>query len=1101
MTAQKETTKFTTNMFLAALNAVLFVLMFYLYVVSERNIDDANHLRFETRQLSNELRDSSESLTNAARSFVITSERKYWHHYQALLDARDGKRAQQSPPHDADWELAQLDNPPQEAFAKRIDEMVALWRQHNLELDGLLLLQQAKQASDKLVQTEMTAMRLVANADLVTSELRLQASAMLHDGAYVNAKRDIMRPIGEFNRLLEARTEAMVDQAMNAATVCRALFAALGAFFLILLLRSYRNLHAILGDKPESLFAHIVALGKGEFSKNWTVAKGLENSIAGWLAHTREKLATVDIERQEALERAKHAMHLYAALNHANQTILRSSSKEQMLAEICRGAVVYGGMKMAWIGMVDPATKRVRPVATFGEHIDYVARLEISIDPVQPSAYGPTGTAIRTDRPFWCDDFQHSPETAQWRQPGIRQRWGSSAALPLHFGGAVVGAFNLYSGEVDAFDDDTRDLLIEMASDIDYALDAFEREAERQQVLKMEEFRLFVLERLTEKMPLAAILQQIAERIEALLPGRLCSIMTLDADGERLRIAAAPSLPEFFNRAIDGLQVGAGVGAGGSTAHTSEPTVTGDIANDPKWAGYHDLARRAGVAACWSYPIVTSDKQVLGTFAIYARTPSVPDRNTEQLIETTSHLIALAIDSKRYEDRIQYLAHFDSLTSLPNRVQLKEQAHYLLPRADRSSTSVALLFVDIDRFMNVNDSFGHGVGDALLAQLADRLQHAVRDDDTLARFGGDEFVVMLPDTDAHGATVVAQKLLSVVQQPTRVEQFEMSVTASIGIALYPGDAKDFNELLKQADSAMHRAKIGGGGSFRFFSGEMHALSVRYMKVEAALRASLERRQLFLQYQPQIDLKTGKVTGAEALMRFHHPELGVVRPDEFIKVAEETGLIQSIGEWALREAVQQTRAWLDAGLPLKTIAVNLSAVQFHHDGMAQMIASILDNAGLPPEFLELELTESTAMRDPQAAVALMRELHERGIGLAIDDFGTGYSSLSCLKRFQLSKLKIDKSFVHDIDIDPDDRAIVSAVINVARELGIRTIAEGVETEEQLRFLVGCNCDAVQGFLFSKPLMPDDFEAYCRASIRQPAAVAEPASLALPQSSGR
>ncbi len=1085
MTATRETARFSANMFLAALNAVMFVLVFYLYVVSERKIDDTNNLRFETREFADALRTSSESLTRAARSFVITGDRKYWLHYRAILDARDGKQVTSAQQEDADWDLVRLDEAPPEAFAKRTEQMVMLWRQHQMELEGLHLLQLAKKASDKLVQTEMAAMRLVANADPVTNEIRMQASAMLHDHTYLGAKLEIMRPINAFNELIDARTAATVQQAMNNATICRAMFAALGAFFLILLLRSYRNLHAILGDTPESLFERIVALGKGEFSGSWSVAKGMENSVAGWLSHTREKLAKVDVERRDALDRAQHAMHLYAALNHANQTILRSSSKEQMLAEICRGAVVYGGLKMAWIGLVDPATRRVLPVATFGEHLDYVARLDISTDPIQASAYGPTGTAIRTDRPVWCDDFQHSAETAQWRQPGVRQRWGSSAALPLHHGGEVVGAFNLYSGEVDAFDEDIRDLLVEMASDIDYALDAFEREVERQHVLKLEEFRLFVLERLTEKMPLSTILQQIAERIEVLLPGRLCSIHTLDPDGEHLRVAASPSMPEFYNRSIDGLRIGAGVGSCGNTAHTGEPTVVGNIATDPKWEGYQDLARRAGVAACWSYPIVTSNKQVLGTFAIYTRTPSIPDRNTEQLIETTSHLIALAIDSKRYEDRIQYLAHFDSLTSLPNRAQLQEQAHYLLPRADRANSSVALLFIDIDRFMHVNDSFGHGVGDALLAQLADRLQHAVRDDDTLARFGGDEFVVMLPETDAHGAIVVAQKLLEVIRQPTRIEQFEMSVTASIGITMYPGDAQNFDELLKQADSAMHRAKRDNGGGFRFYSGEMQALSMRYLKVEAALRAGLERRQLFLQYQPQIDLKTGKVTGAEALLRFHHPELGVISPDEFIKVAEETGLIQSIGEWALREAVRQTRAWLDAGLPLKTIAVNLSAVQFHHEGLAQMIADVLESSGLPAEFLELELTESTAMRDPQAAIALMRELHERGIRLAIDDFGTGYSSLSCLKRFQLSKLKIDKSFVHDIDIDPDDRAIVSAVINVARELGIRTIAEGVETEEQLRFLVACGCGAVQGYLFSKPLMADDFEAYCRSSIREPA----------------
>ncbi len=1089
MTAQRESARFTTNMLLAALNAVLFVMVFYLYVVSERKIDDAHSLRFETTLYADELRDASEALTRAARSFVITGDPKYRRHYRDILDARDGKRPMPQYDDQPDWDMVRLDEPPLEAFSKRTEEMVALWKRHQLDLEGLHLLKQAKQASDKLVQTEMEAMRQVAAAEPVTDEIRVRASEMLHDERYMSAKLEIMRPINEFNQLIDQRTQATVQRAMDNATICRAMFATLGAFFLILLLRSHRNLHAILGDSPESLFERIVALGKGEFAPVKPVPRGLEHSVAGWLAHTRDKLARIDAERRDAHDRAQHAMHLYAALNHANQAILRSASKEQMLAEICRGAVVYGGMKMAWIGLVDQGTKRVRPVATFGEHLDYVARLDISVDPVQQSAYGPTGTAIRTNRPVWVDDFQSSPDTAPWRQPSGRHRWGSSAALPLHHGGEVVGAFNLYSAEVDAFDEDIQDLLIEMASDIDYALDAFEREAERQHVLRLEEFRLFVLERLTEKVPLSIILQQIAQRIEALLPGRLCSILTLEPEGERLKVAAAPSLPEFYNQAVDGLGIGAGIGACGNTAHSGQPTIVENIAHDPAWESYRDVCRRAGVAACWSYPIVTSNKQVLGTFAIYARTPSVPDRDAEQLIETTSRLIALAIDSKRYEDRIQYLAHFDSLTSLPNRMQLQEQAHYLLPRADRAGTSVALLFIDIDRFQHVNDSFGHGVGDSLLMQLADRLQHAVRDDDTLARFGGDEFVVMLPDTDAHGATVVSQKLLDMVRQPTRIEQFDMSVTASIGIALYPGDAHSFDELLKQADSAMHRAKRdnGGGGGFRFYSGEMQALSMRYLKVEAALRAGLERRQLFLQYQPQIDLKTGKVTGAEALMRFHHPDLGVVSPDEFIKVAEETGLIQSIGEWALREAVRQTREWLDAGLPLKTIAVNLSAVQFHHEGLAQMIAEVLEQAKLPAECLELELTESTAMRDPQAAIALMRELHDRGIGLAIDDFGTGYSSLSCLKRFQLSKLKIDKSFVRDIDSDPDDRAIVSAVINVARELGIRTIAEGVETEGQLRFLAASGCGAVQGFLFSKPLMAAEFEAYCRSSIREPATI--------------
>jgi diguanylate cyclase (GGDEF)-like protein len=876
MKVQDVTARFRTDLSLSALNTVVLVLVLGLLLSTEKQISDTERLSVQTRQFSDALRLASDAGSNSARSYVLTGDPHYRQLHRELHNAGIGG-----------------------------PQLIPLWQRHQLGPHGQQLLAQINPASARLRQLELDAMQLVASADPATDALRMRASLMLQDEAYVAARAALITPLAEFSKLVEERSRTTLKRATNNRAIFQVTLAVLAALFLLLMLRSYRSLHAILGDSSESLFERIAALGNGEFTAARALPAGMENSVAGWLSRTRENLARLD--------------------------------------------------------------------------------------------------------------------------------------------------------------------------------------ARRRHTLRLEEFRLFVLERLTEKMPLSAILHQIAERIEALLPGRVCSILMVDPDGERLQATAAPSMPDFYNEAIDGVRIGDGVGSCGTTAFSGTATIVENIATDPRWEHYRDLASRAGVAACWSYPIATSKGQVLGTFAIYARTPSVPDQETEQLIEAASDLVALAIDSKRYEDRIQFLAHFDSLTSLPNRVHLREQAHYLLPRADRAGFSVALLFINIDRFMHINDSFGHSVGDSLLTKLAGRLRQTVRDDDTLARFGGDEFVVMLPETDGHGATVVARKLLEAMRQPTCIDQFDLSVTASIGIALYPEDAKDFDELLKQANTAMHRAKQVSSDGFRFYSGEMQALSMRYLKVEAALRAGLERRQLFLQYQPQIDLQSGQVTGAEALLRFHHPELGVIHPDEFIRVAEETGLIQSIGEWALVEAVRQAREWLDAGLPLKTIAVNLSAAQFHHDGLVQRIADVLEQTGLAPQHLELELTESTAMRDPQAAIVLMRELHDRGIGLAIDDFGTGHSSLSCLKRFHLSKLKIDQSFVRDIGTDPDDRAIVGAVINVARALGIRTIAEGVETEEQRRLLEECGCDAVQGFLFSEPLRADAFEAYCRHALYEPMAV--------------
>jgi diguanylate cyclase (GGDEF)-like protein len=385
------------------------------------------------------------------------------------------------------------------------------------------------------------------------------------------------------------------------------------------------------------------------------------------------------------------------------------------------------------------------------------------------------------------------------------------------------------------------------------------------------------------------------------------------------------------------------------------------------------------------------------------------------------------------------------------------------------------MFLDLDHFKDVNDTLGHSIGDSLLIEQANRLLLILREEDTVTRLGGDEFILLLPGVDARGAAFVAQKILDAMVEPYRIEEYDLTLTASIGIALYPEDGADLEALSKSADTAMYRAKNEGRQGYRFFTPEMQARSVRNLQLVNALRHAIQLEQLSVFYQPQFSMQTGHIIGAEALLRWQNPELGMVSPSEFIPIAEESGLILTIGEWVLRSAVRQAKYWLNNGFPALIMAVNISAAQFLNPDLPNLITRILDEEGLPPEYLELELTESVAMYNPINAIAVMNNLHERGIRMSIDDFGTGYSSLSYLKKFKVYKLKIDQSFVRDISTDAEDRAIVNAVISLAKSLGLKTIAEGVETKEQLEFLYENGCDELQGYLYSKPVTAEQFEA--------------------------
>lgn len=700
-----------------------------------------------------------------------------------------------------------------------------------------------------------------------------------------------------------------------------------------------------------------------------------------------------------------------------------------------------------------------------------------------------------------------------------------------------------------------------------------------------------VLEALVGGMELSDVLDTVVRVVEGQSNGMICSVLLLDTDGTHLRHGAASSLPEAYVCAIDGVGIGPSVGSCGTAAYRKEVVIVTDVASDPLWADYRDLALSHGLRACWSTPILGSSGKVLGTFAMYYSEPRSPESQELGLLKSATHLASLAIERARafealrklssaveqasesvfitdcqgaieyvnpaferltgysseevigktprllksgeYDDRfyeelwdtildgrsfsaeftnrkkngeiyyeekiltpikdhhgnlthfvstgrdiserkrsektIERLAYYDSLTDLPNRVLFTDRLNQALAQARRNSEALAVMFLDLDQFKLVNDTLGHAMGDELLRVAAKRLTGLMREGDTVARVGGDEFMVLLPSAAGpEDATNIADRILEVMRQSWQLGGHEFHLTASLGIAMYPSDGTDGIALLRNADTAMYHAKDEGRDNCQRFTTSMSAKIAERVDLDNEMRRGLERGEFVVYYQPQVEIDSGKIVGVEALVRWQHPQRGLVAPMEFIPLAEETGLIVPLGEWILRAACAQARAWQVAGLPTLRMGVNLSARQFRLPDLPDVVRRVLDETGLGAQYLQLEITESLAMRDTDFTVDVLHHLKELGLEVSIDDFGTGHSSLAYLKHFPVDALKIDRSFVRSLTIDRSDDAIVETVIALARVLNLHVIAEGVETQEQLAFLKSRKCDEMQGFLFSRPV---------------------------------
>ncbi len=609
--------------------------------------------------------------------------------------------------------------------------------------------------------------------------------------------------------------------------------------------------------------------------------------------------------------------------------------------------------------------------------------------------------------------------------------------------------------------------------------------SERKRADALREGQNRVLEMIALDVPLEESLAALQACIEAQYDGMRSSILLLDNDGQRVQTCIAYSLSKTFTEAFRGLVIRPDACCIGAAACKREQAVVTNIFEDPLWDEHRKLAVTHGLQACWSHPIISGAGKVLGVFSMYYPQPRAPDTPELKLIELAVRIAAIAIERKMDEAHIRHMAHHDALTGLPNRLLLEDRLCQAIVRASRYKTLVAVLFIDLDHFKHINDSLGHHIGDQLLQQVSQRMQECLREGDSIARLGGDEFVICLAEVRHNrDAAAVAQKIQMVLGHPFTIEGHVLQLGSSIGISLYPLDGNDAEGLMKAADAAMYDAKAKGRANYQFFTLALNLAAQQRLTTSNQLRQAQARGEFELHYQPQVSLRSGAIVGVEALLRWRHPQLDLIPPVQFIPILEEIGLMGEVGAWVLHTACTQAAIWQKMGLPPIRLAVNLSARQFATGDFAGDVAKILQETGLGAEWLELEITESLLIDNSERVINTMHELKRMGVSLSLDDFGTGYSSLSYLRRFPVDRVKIDRSFVHDVTSNTGGADIVRSILALSQKLGLGAIAEGVETEAQLGYLQKQGCPEMQGFLFSPPLSATDMTTLLRQDRRLP-----------------
>lgn len=742
------------------------------------------------------------------------------------------------------------------------------------------------------------------------------------------------------------------------------------------------------------------------------------------MVHVRRNIT----EAVEAQQRSETFNRLYTVLSHTNKAIADASSRQMLFADVCDFAVRYGGFKMAWIGLIN--NQVVKPQVHAGDEVGYLRTMEIRVDE-SALARGPVGRAAKLNQVVCVNNTQLDADFAPWRDAAKERGFQALAAVPLTVNNKVIGIYSMYSEKSDVFDDEMLSLLASLGRDISASMLRLQERQRRQQA--------------------EAKIQQLSQVVEQ----NAHAILITDTD---FRI-------EYVNRAFTVL-----TGYLPQEILYKKPTILRSRYTDEDT--YDDINRTLKAGREWSGQIRNQRKDGSLYWSLQSITP-IKNEDGE-----VTHFVSTAEDNTDLHDAqqtIEQLAFYDPLTNLPNRRLLSDRLQQALEHAQRyPDKMVAVMVFDLDNFKTVNDSLGHLYGDELLKHVAGIFQSQVRSEDTVSRQGGDEFTIVLAGMrQIEKIAEIADSILQKLSQPINLSGQQVVIGTSIGIAVYPNDAQSYDELLRNADMAMYYAKDEGKNNFQFFMPAMNKQAHNRLLLENKLRNAIEQQHFQLFYQPQIDLKTGDIIGTEALIRWFDPEQGMISPAEFIPLAEDTGLIGQIGDWVIETACREMKDLQDKGFPKTKVAINVSAFQFRHgDHLAEVIVNSLAKSQFPAELLALELTESILIDDTKETLRILNAMRDLNITLAIDDFGTGYSSLSYLKQFPIDVLKIDQSFIRDITTDNSDKAIVSAIIAMARQLEIDVLAEGVETIEHQAFLQSQGCDYVQGYLYCRPIPADE-----------------------------
>ena len=848
-------------------------------------------------------------------------------------------------------------------------------------------------------------------------------------------------------------------------------------------------------------------------------AGALDDEVVGLLERMVENVCFAldnfdrEDERQRAARLNDRLSRMFSALNATNEAILRSRDADDMFQRVCEAASGANDAVSAAIFLSEPGSLELQRVANSGP-LRFSERTNLSVDPAKPSGHGLHGPAFHEQRTIISNDVCNDPRAEFWwrmtREAGIV----ASAALPLQSqgqpSGLIIFFFERQFGEID---DEVVRLMERIAENVSFGMDVFARNESRRQIEKSRErlSQMFAaLSATNEAIMRTSTRDELYKMVceAAVLGGSFTSVtIALHEPGNSFLNIVACAGPNR-DRVI-GTQFSidpdhpAGKGMTGTAFRTGKPCIMNDFQTNSRSAYWRQ--QTTNTSSGIGLPILR-EGSVIGVLLFLSSEPGAFIPELVELLQRVAANVAFALENFDRDDeqreakaRIEYLATHDGLTGLPNRLMFNQLLNASIKIALRHGRQCAVLFIDLDRFKIINDTLGHADGDTLLMEMAQRLKGCLRASDVVARLGGDEFVVLLNEiAEPNHAAEIAQKLLSVIVKPVLLRGQECRVTASIGIAICPVDGEDEQQLTKNADLAMYLAKEEGKNGFRFFSRQMKTQSIERLAMETSLRNAIDRQEFWLHYQPKRDLETGAITGVEALLRWRHPDLGLLPPAQFIPLAEETGLIVQIGRWVMKTACAQGVAWQAEGMPPLSIAVNLSPRQFLHEGLLDDLDDVLNETGLDPALLEIEITESMVMQNVDRAIDLLTMIKARGVRLAIDDFGTGYSSMSLIKRFPIDTLKIDRSFVRELPRDAEDKAIAEAIIGIGKALGLTIIAEGVETAEQERFLKDHACDQMQGYLLSRPVPAENIPAIVQREVTDapPLQPAPPAAKAIP-----